>query len=97
MAQFDVHRIGKSENLAVVVQHKFLDDLKTRLIIPLLPRVVQSRARLAPIIVIDGKEYVLSPHAMTTVQHSSLGPLVGNLEGHHREIIDAIDFMVLGF
>ncbi len=101
MAQFDVYRVRGFRHLAVDVQHKFLNGEKTRVVIPLraikedekLPKV----KRLMPILPVDRTPMMLLTLSMAAVLVKDLEGPIGSLEEHRQEIIDAIDFMLLGF
>jgi toxin CcdB len=102
MAQFDVHRNGGRNRAAipymVVVQTSRLDALPTRLVIPLvLPNPSYRREpRLAPSLMVGGRELVLHAWEMQAVPVSALGPVVASLADDHSaaQIIGAIDEVI---
>lgn len=102
MAQFDVHR-NSGRNRAVipyvvVVQTSRLDALPTRVVIPLvLPRGdFRREPRLAPSVMVEGREVVLHAWQIQTVQRSVLGPFVTSLadDTSAGDIIRAIDEVI---
>ena len=103
MAQFDVyqHKQGKNTLLLVDVQSHLLSDLETRIVIPLIP-LSQAKAeratRLKPVLNLSGQDYVLLTTDMSAQLKSNCGELLFNIEHPHRDtIINAIDFLILGF
>lgn len=101
--QYRVYRNnGNSRSYPYVidVQSDIIDDLHTRLVIPLFPldklngRPVQ---RLNPVLSVEGDDYVVMTHEMASVRLSHLGEGVMDAQTYRKEIKDAIDFLVDGF
>lgn len=102
MARFDVYRFAaKAAPLVVDVQADVLEDLASRVVVPLAPvRQAQKEAlpRLKPRIVVDGKDYILMTTDLAALPRARLGPWVGNIEAEHRDdIVNALDFLFVGF
>jgi toxin CcdB len=102
MARFDVHRnqrSGTSFPFLLDVQANLLSDLRTRLVIPLLPAGLAPRARghLNPEVKVAGEPFRLQTEIIGPVAVSQLGELVASLEQQRDEIVAAIDFLLQGF
>ncbi|HHR5911079.1 TPA: CcdB family protein [Providencia alcalifaciens] len=82
------------------VQSNIIDDLTTRLIIPLFDtRHLQTSLpiRLNPIIDIEGQPFVLMTHLMSAISKSMLGKEIICIEYQRDKIKSAIDLLVNGF
>ncbi len=102
MARFDVHEFRSSGvPLVLDVQANLLNDLNTRVVVPLFPHTkarLETAPKLKPVFQINNKTYVLMTTDMGTVHKAELGPGVVNLEQEYREIIvEALDFLFQGF
>ena len=83
----------------VNVQSDLLDDLNSRIVIPLslYKTLKQTNAKkLCPIIDIDEGCFVLLTHQMTTVPKSILKKEITSLEKFRYEILGAIDLLLTG-
>ena len=98
MAQFDYYQWREQDSYVIDVQHGLLDDLGTRVIIPLVPAVsgTIALARLHPLIEISGHHYQLAPHLIATVRREDLGARIGSLSHYRDNIIAAMDMLVTG-
>lgn len=99
MARFDVYRVGRS-HLVVDVQADLLDDLRTRVVLPLGPlgeNAGRRPERLRPEVAVAGQAYEIATDKIATLDVARLGEKVGNLEAHHHDITAAIDFLLQGF
>lgn len=102
MARFDVRRFGNAGiTLVVEVQADVLEDLATRVVIPLLPAGMAAKGaltRLNPRIHVAGEDYVLMTTDIAALPARRLGSVVENIEAVHRDdITDALDFLLFGF
>jgi toxin CcdB len=101
--QFDVFpnpiRAGRDTRPYVVsLQHGNLDTLRTRLIAPLgLQKAVKSEGRLTPKVTVLDVQLYLLPMEIVTIPVQFLREPVANLEDLRRQIIDAVDLMLVGF
>ena len=100
--QFDVFRnpirSGREDRPYVVnIQHSHLDDLRSRVVAPLVrERIIKPGARLTPrVIVLDEPLYFL-PTEIVTLSTRYLQMPVANLEDYRRQMVDAVDMMFLG-
>jgi toxin CcdB len=104
MPQFSVYKNQdkKSRNTYpyfVDVQNSLLSDLNTRLVIPFAkPSSLNNTEveRLCPLIPINGSNYVLLSHQLTSVPISALTKEEVSIETFRYEILDAIDMLITG-
>ena len=101
MAQFDVHRNpGRNPDVpyVVVVQTRYLDDLPTRLAVPLIRASALGRVSrdAAPTLDVLGVQVVAATWQMQTLPRRTLGAVVATLsdDAAANSIIRAIDFVV---
>lgn len=100
MARFDVRRdkAGRAPYL-LDVQCDFLDDLETRLVIPLL-REGEMRGiidRLHPRVAVEGEGLVVATNLMASVRKAQLGEVVESLASERDGVVAAIDFLLQGY
>jgi toxin CcdB len=99
MKRFDVYLLRPS--LYVInVQASFLDNVDTRIVIPLIPLDNYRETafpRLMPVLKVDEKDCVLMTLNMGPQRLSTLNHYIANLELEHQKIVDAIDFLLQGF
>ncbi len=102
MAQFDVH-LNKGRNRASVphfvnVQSRRLDNLRTRLVVPLLrpPGPVGGEPRMAPEFAIQSETLGLGAFELFTAPASALGPVIASRSGDAgaTRIISATDEVI---
>lgn len=99
MAQFDVYATTYPDAPFVVqVQSDLLTALATRVVIPLkLATGKKPLDRLHPTLDILGQTYVLHTAETATVMASLLKTPIASLATTHRQnILDAVDFLLLG-
>ncbi len=104
MSQFTLYKNeDRTSNEAypffIDVQNALLDNLNSRLVIPLSPHKLLNNTdakRLCPIIDIDEGSYVLLTHQMTSVPKSILKTEIASLENFRYEILSAIDMLISG-
>ncbi len=83
----------------VNVESDLLDELNSRVVIPLSPHKILNQtnaSKLCPIIVIEEGSFVLLTHQMTTVPKSILKKELASLEKYRYEILGAIDILLTG-
>jgi toxin CcdB len=105
MAQFAVYRNKNPRSkaafpLLVDVQSDLLEDLQTRVVVPLTKAAALAKkplTHLTPILRFDGEEYVLLTPQLAGIGRSDLGPPVGSLSSERQAIIAAMDFLLTGF
>ena len=104
MSQFTVYQNPNSASRKAYpylldVQHSIIDDLSTRLVIP-LGRLENFRNEqmktLSPVVEHNGEQLVLLTSQLTSMPARLLKKPVGSLSGLRAEIIGAIDFAITG-
>ena len=83
----------------VDVQTDLLDELNSRIVIPLsLYKTLNKKnvKRLCPVIEIKEELFVLLTHQMTSVPRSTLKKKVSSLETFRYEILSAVDLLITG-
>ncbi|MBL3527060.1 MAG: CcdB family protein [gamma proteobacterium endosymbiont of Lamellibrachia anaximandri] len=81
------------------IQNTLLADLNSRVVIPLSPHAVLNNTdvkKLCPVIEVDGINFVLLSHQMTSVPKSILKSEVASLESQRYKILDAVDMLISG-
>ena len=81
------------------VQSALLNDLKTRLVIPLIKRPIKNMviSILNPEIVIKDATYIILTQQMAAVPLNYLGDLVSDAQIDRTNILSAIDFLITGY
>ena len=81
------------------VQTDLLDELKTRVVVPLVPHSsdVKTVRRLNPVFTIGGKQYFMFTHLIATVPVARLAEPRTNLARLHDQITAALDMLFQGF
>lgn len=100
MARFDVYTYSAKVPYVVDVQADLLSDLKTRVVVPLLPfsKAKQEYAeRLKPVIKVKGKKFILMTTDIGTLHQSDLKNFVDNIEEQRDTVTQALDFLFQGF
>lgn len=104
MPQFAVHKNRNSATrgrfpLLLDVQSDLLEPLSTRVVVPLSP-VATARdvvmKQLAPILTIDGKQYVMLTPQLAGISARELGESIANLATQRPTIIAALDLLITG-
>jgi toxin CcdB len=95
--QFDVWRTG-SGVLVLVIQSDLLDEMRTRVVAPLLPAGQAGRAMrwLNPEFRVGAATLVLMPQLAATLALSELGERVASLAHERDAIVRALDMLVAG-
>ena len=104
MPQFTVYR-NKSPRtkstfpFLVDVQSDLLDQLQTRVVIPLTRTAGLAKkplSHLTPALTFDGESYVLMTPQLAGVARTDLGTPAGSLAGERQAIVAAMDFLLTG-
>ena len=104
MAQFTVYRNPNPASrrrvpLLLDVQADLLEDLATRVVVPLMPaspRKPTAVKRLMPVVTVDGQRYVLVTPQIAGINRKALGAAVGDLAANRAEIVAALDLLLTG-
>ncbi|MGD8208840.1 MAG: CcdB family protein [Desulfobacterales bacterium] len=104
MAQFDVYQNPNKETNQTVpylldLQADLLDNLATRVVVPLVAATLIGRAvkHLNPRFKIKGEAVFMSSSELAGVPRSALGEKIASLKEQRNEIIAALDFLYTGF
>jgi toxin CcdB len=105
VTQFTVYRNKNPRSrttfpFLVNVQSDLLDELQTRVVIPLTRAAALTRkpvSNLMPTVQFEGEAYVLMTPQLAGIARSELGPAAGNLVGRRDTIVAAMDFLLSGF
>ena len=105
MAQFAVYRNRSPRTklafpFLVDVQSDLLEDLRTRVVIPLTRAASLTRqplSHLTPPLEFEGETYLLLTPQLAGVSRVDLGAAVGSLASHRQTILAALDFLLTGF
>lgn len=105
MAQFTVYRNKNARTkatfpLLVDVQSNLLEELQTRVVIPLTKATALTRKpldELTPILKFEDEAYVLVTPQLAGIGRKELGAASGTLAEHRDVILGAMDFLLTGF
>ena len=105
MPQFAVHRNRNPATktrfpLLLDVQTTLLDDLGTRVVVPLAPVSAATKRStmqtLTPVCVVESKHYVLLTPQLAGIATKELGPPIADLSHDRQAILDALDLLFTG-
>lgn len=104
MSQFALYKnedssSNKTYPYFIDIQHHLLEDLNSRMVIPLSPHEIlnnKDAKRLCPILHFDNGNFVLLTHQMTSVPKSILKTEIGSQEKYRYQILAAIDLLISG-
>ena len=104
MKQFALYRnenknSKKAYPYFVDVQNDLLEELNSRIVIPLSPQKILGNInakKLCPIIEIDDDSFILLTHQMTSVPRTNLKKKVTTLEQYRYDILGAVDLLLTG-
>lgn len=101
MARFDVYCLAGRDEVRFVldVQADLLDELGTRMVVPLLLQEVAPKPakRLNPVFVVDDHSFVMMTQFMAAVPVRNLKKIVTSLSIYQDEITQALDLLLTGF
>jgi len=99
MPRYDIYRISDQKGYLLDVQSDLLDELKTRVVVPLIPVDIAPRLAkcLTPVFTIESAEYVMVTPLMASIPASDLKMRVTNLSDSFDEISNALDMVFHGF
>lgn len=105
MAQFTVYRNKNARTkptfpFLVDVQSDLLEDLQTRVVIPLTKTAALTKkpvSQLTPVLEFEGEAYVLVTPQLAGVARNELGAATGSLVERRDKILAAMDFLLTGF
>ena len=99
MAKYDVYPNPDGPGYLLDVQADLLDDLNTRVVVPLFPvdTAPMPANRLNPLFAIEGTEVVMVTQFLASVPLSIPGNPVANLSKDFADITNALDMVFQGF
>jgi toxin CcdB len=105
VTQFTVYRNKNPRSRAAFpflldVQSDLLDELQTRVVIPLTKAAAFVRkpvAHLMPVVQFEGEAYVLVTPQLAGIARSEIGSPAGSLAQRRDTIVAAMDFLLSGF
>ncbi len=99
MARYDVFAGTVDDSYLLDVQTDLLDQLKTRVVIPLLPSEAAPAPirKLNPVFEIGGRKLVMATQFIATVPAAELAESRFNLALHQEQIEGALDMLFQGF
>ena len=104
MSQFSVYRNMNPDTVSAVpylldIQNALLEDLKTRVVVPLYRRDGFSPPlqHLNPCFDVEGVALVMVTQELAGVPKKVLGAEIANLKHMREQMIGSIDFLLTGF
>jgi toxin CcdB len=104
MPQFSLYKNANKETQKTYpylldIQSNLLDDLRTTVVIPLMPQRLagdHTISELNPLIKIRSENFTVMTQNLAGIDRNVLGAYVGDLSQYRSEIIAAIDFVLSG-
>lgn len=104
MAQFDVYRnpsskTNKAYPFLVDVQNSVIDQLATRLVVPLTKNKTKNSLYMknrTPEIEFEGETYLFLTQQLSSIPEDVLNDCIGSLAQSRELLIGAIDFAITG-
>jgi toxin CcdB len=105
MPQFAVHRNRNAATkarfpLLLDVQTDLLEDLATRVVVPLTPATAAAKRgamhTLTPVCTVDGKSYLMFTPQLAGISTRELGPPIADLSHERPTILAALDLLFTG-
>lgn len=104
MHRFHVYQLrsttGRASYPVVLnVQSELVDDLHTRVVVPLAPAVVfkgKVISRLMPLLDVDGEPHVMLTAQLGSIRVRDMGKEVADLSSEQFTIVAAIDLLLSG-
>lgn len=99
MSRYDVYPNPSGSGFLIDIQANILQQMSTRVVIPLLPagEAPKPAKILNPVFDIAGQPHVMVTQYLATVPERELRLPTCNLQYKHDEITAAIDFLLHGF
>lgn len=99
MARYDLYVSPNGCGYVVDVQSDVLEDLNTRVVVPLMSLATAPKPaeRLNPVFEINGVDHVLVTQFLSSVPVKHLGSAVETIDQHHLEIVTAVGMLLQGY
>jgi toxin CcdB len=82
----------------LILQSDLVSGLTSTVVAPLVPRdQMRGASRLNPILPVEGREYWLATHELFALDQRILGGRITTLADHRDAVINALDFVFIGF
>lgn len=94
MARLDVRKLTQARGVSLVLemQAELLDDIKTVVVIPLIPlKSLPPIAEVNPVVSVKGQELAVRIEQIVSIPRSRLGVVVDNLTRDEYHIMRALD------
>ncbi|MES0885305.1 CcdB family protein [Roseibium sp. SCP14] len=98
MARNHLHWLEPGHVLVMDVQAGLLENLNTRVVVPLLPKSeAPAPAKfLNPVFTFEGEALVMATQFLSAVSAAQLSDPIGSLDEHYSEITRALDVLFQG-
>lgn len=104
MAQFSVHKNKNPKTrgaypFLVNVQSDLLQDLRTRVVVPLVKQTAVGKKPikdLTPIVEVEGQKFLLLIPQLAGIAANDLGAQVASVVSSRDAIVAALDFLITG-
>ncbi len=99
MARYNVYSVSPGGIFVIDVQAELLDNLGTRVVVPLLLKseISTPLKDLNPTFDIAGNQYVMVTQAIASIPVKSLRTLITSLREHQDVIVRALDMLLSGY
>lgn len=96
--QWHVYRNEVTGGYVLVVQSDLLEEMGTRLVVPVLRKTEAPRVhpRLTPVVLAGDEVLVTVPLYAAAIRVSEIGALVGSAEPAREEVTHALDMILSG-
>jgi toxin CcdB len=94
MARLDVRKLAQARGVSLVLemQAELLDDIKTVVVIPLVPpKSLLPISEVNPVVVVKGQELAVRVEQIASIPRSRLGAVVDNLTRDEYRIMRSLD------
>lgn len=99
MRQFDIHRSADGRGpYLLVLQADVVNHFNVVVAAPLYPAHAWEKPtrHLQPSFEVLGERFVLATNHLAAIPRAHLGDLIGSLDEHRSDILDALDFLFTG-
>ena len=97
MAKYDIYQIDNSNILLLEVQADTLRDLRSTVVVPLLPIKRLKMGRLTPFFNIGGSDYLMDTPQISSIMRRDLGNIIDRLGSKYEiDVTAALDLLLSG-
>ncbi|WP_179380943.1 CcdB family protein [Jannaschia marina] len=96
--QWHIHRNLVSGGLILVIQSDLLDEIGSRLVVPVYKRSIAPNAAklLSPVVMRGDEVFVAFPLHAAAIRTSEIGPFVASAEDARDDVTRALDLILSG-